>query len=180
MRNGFSNAVGMAKCAAVCVVLAAFAMPASAASIIGDLTFSGNWMTSDGGSLGSATGLVFPGGDFDVDGANGDYSGIAQGDIGSIADLALSGGTPSLLSIAGFTFSLDTVNIIVQNSEFLLLEGTGIVSGNGFDATVASFVLSANVNGDLQNFSAGITSVPVPAGIWLFASALAALGFRRK
>lgn len=182
MRNGFINAVGMAKCAAVCVVLAAFAMPASAALIVGDLTFSGNWLRADGSGLGTTTGLLFPGNDFDVDGANGDYSGIAVGDAGAINDFNfdLSGGSISLLSIAGFDFQLDTVAVVFQTDTILLLEGTGIVSGNGFDPTVASFVLSANVDGSLRNFSAGITSVPVPAGLWLFASALAALGFRRK
>ncbi len=158
------------------LVLAFGAMPASAALITGDLTFSGNFETS--GPLGSATGLSFPGNDFDVDGSNGDFATISQGDIGSISDFDLSG--PLLFDIAGFSFDIGNISIVAQTDSFLLLSGTGTVSAAGFDTTLVEFNFSANVNGPIKNFSAGATAIPVPGALLLFGYALAALGLRRR
>ena len=172
------------KSAAIALFAALFALPASAATIQGDLTFSGDWAVDDGQTLGSATSLVLPNNDFDTDGATGGFSGagIGQGDAGSIADFGfdLSGGSVSLLEIAGLTFALDTLEIVAQTDTFLLLAGTGIVSGANIMDTAASFSFSANTIGGLNVFSGGITAVPVPGAIWLLGSALMALGLRRR
>ena len=103
MRTGMSRTL---RAAAVSFVMAFAALPAHAAMLSGDLTFSGDWATT--GSLGTATGFTFPGNDFDVDGANGDFGGIPQGDIGFISDFSLvvEGGTSSLIEIAGFAFDV--------------------------------------------------------------------------
>ncbi|MFK8015780.1 MAG: hypothetical protein AB8G17_10105 [Gammaproteobacteria bacterium] len=174
----------LTKSAALALVVALFALPASAATITGSLTYSGNWTLDDGVALGSATSLAFPANDFDVDGATGDFdgAGISAGDFGSIADFdfALSGGPAALLEIAGLTFTLETVSVTAQTDAFLLLEGTGVITGANIMDTQATFFLSANVAGPLNVFSSGITAVPVPGAVWLFASALMALGIRRR
>ena len=43
--------------------------------------------------------------------------------------------TPALWSVAGFTFDLLSSVIIFQSSHGILLEGEGIITGNGFDPT---------------------------------------------
>lgn len=183
MRRATFTATNVVRAAVLGLVFVFGALPASAAMISGDLTFSGDW-TEMGGGVATATGLSFPGSDFDVDGSTGDFSSIVQGDIGTIADFdfSLSGGAVSLLSIAGFDFSLDTLSVVFQNSSVILLEGSGIVGGNGFDDTAATFSLSANVAGPLKVMSGGISAqpIPVPGALLLFGSALAALGWRRR
>ena len=88
---------------------------ANAIPIDGEITFSGDFQPTGGTSLSTATGLTFPGNDFDVDGADGDFAaaGIAQGDIGTINDFSFNPLAPSpvspLWSISGFSFVLDDV-----------------------------------------------------------------------
>jgi hypothetical protein len=43
--------------------------------------------------------------------------------------------TPALWSVAGFTFDLLSSVIIFQSSHGILIEGDGIITGNGFDPT---------------------------------------------
>ncbi|MFK7888209.1 MAG: hypothetical protein AB8G16_15215 [Gammaproteobacteria bacterium] len=172
------------KSAALALCVAMFALPASAATLNGALTFSGDWVIGDGSSLADTTLLLFPGSDFDADGAVGTFAdlGIVEGDTGMLDPLSLdlSGGSISLLDIAGVNFTLDTISIATQDATFLLVTGTGTLSAAGFDDTAATFFFSANTIGDLNVFSSGITAVPVPGAVWLFGSALMALGVRRK
>lgn len=171
--------VGKSAALALCVAL--FALPASAATLNGALTFSGDWVIGDGSALGDTTILLFPGSDSGVDGAVGSFDdlGITAGDTGALDPLDLINGG-DLLDIAGVNFALDTVQIELQDDVFLLVTGTGMLTGAGFDPTAATFFFSANTIGDLNVFSAGITAVPVPGAIWLLGSALMALGARRK
>jgi hypothetical protein len=43
--------------------------------------------------------------------------------------------TPGLWSVGGFTFDLDGSVVVLQNADFLLISGTGTITGNGFDPT---------------------------------------------
>ena len=74
------------------LALATLCLPAlaSAIPIDGEITFSGDFTPTGGSSLSTATGLHFPGGDFDVDDAIGDFAaaGIVQGDTGTINDFS--------------------------------------------------------------------------------------------
>ncbi len=179
MTNSFLRA---GKSAALAMCFALFALPASATTFNGALTFSGDWVIGNGSDLSDTTLLLFPASDFDVDDAVGTFAdlGIAQGDAGMLDPLDLASGMGSLLDIAGVNFTLDTIDISTQDSTFLLLTGTGVLSGAGFDDTAATFFFSANTIGDLNVFSAGITAIPVPGAVWLLGSALMALGMRRK
>ncbi len=169
--------------ALIASTLLVLASGSSAALITGDITFSGDWDSDD--SVQHTTSITFLNDDVDADGANGDFSAIAESDIGSISTLSFGVAGPDVgtfLSIGGFEFSLTDVTVVFQMSTVILIEGTGVASGNGYDATEVDFYFSANEIGTLRNFSGGFTAqpVPVPGALILFGSALAGLGMRRK
>lgn len=170
--------------AAVTATLMLASASASAALFQGTLSFSGDIIIDDGDTLGTTDALRFIGNDFDVDGAVGDFatSGIAQGDLGAISDFdfALADVPAPTLDIAGLMFTLSSVDVVAQAGSFLLLTGTGTITGDGFDATDALFSLSANTSGHLNVYSGSLTAVPVPGALWLLGSGLIALGARRK
>lgn len=88
----------------------------------------------------------------------GDFSGIplfTEAAMSAPWTFNPSTATPGLWSVGGFTFNLLSSTIRLQMPGFLLIEGTGIVSGNGFDPTPAFFEFSAvNVGGEFSSFSA--------------------------
>jgi hypothetical protein len=78
---------------------------------------------------------------------------------------------PALWSVAGFTFDLLTSTVITHTNSVLAIEGTGVVSGNGFDPTAMTWSFtSQNLGGSTFSFSA--TGAAVPDG----GSAVALLG----
>jgi len=167
----------------IALVMVFGASPASAALIIGDITMSGDFAPTGGTNLSDATGIDFLGDDFNVDGANGDFAAVI-GLTGSIQDFQFNPLAPSpvdpLWSVGGFTFVLDAISVDFQNESFLLLSGTGVLTGVGFDDTSGIWNLSGNSAGALFNFSAGSTLVPVPGSLLLFGSALGFAGWVRR
>ena len=64
----------------------------------------------------------------------------------------------------GFTFDLLSSTVVTHDNQFLTITGSGIVSGNGFDATAMEWSLSIqNRGGTILSFSA-IFGVAVPDG----------------
>ena len=94
--------------------------------------------------------------------------------------------TPMLWSVAGFTFDLLTSTIVFQSADGLLIKGTGILSGNGFEPTNATWSFSQQAGaGKTLSFSATTEGViPTPDGgmtVTLLGAGLVALvGFRAK
>jgi hypothetical protein len=95
--------------------------------------------------------------------------------------------TPGLWSVAGFTFNLMSSTIVTQNATFLSISGSGIVSGNGFDATNMDWAFTTqNAGGQTHlifSFSANGSSGGVPDGgatVMLLGAALGALGMARR
>ncbi|MFK8029194.1 MAG: PEP-CTERM sorting domain-containing protein [Gammaproteobacteria bacterium] len=160
----------------VAAALLAVSFNASAAFIDGEITMSGDFLPTGGTGLADATGIDFIGDDFGVDDATGDFAtaGISAGDIGTYNDFTfspLAAGT-EVWSIGGFSFALDAITVVFQNAGFIVLEGTGILSGAGFDDTAGNWNLTANAAGSIFNYSSGTTSVAEPATL-----ALVGLGF---
>ena len=79
-------------------------------------------------------------------------------------------------TIGGWSFELTSLNIIDQASDLLTLKGAGRLSGNGFDATDATLSFSTrSLNSYDMSIETVITTVPVPAAVWLFGSGLLGL-----
>jgi hypothetical protein len=107
----------------------------------------------------------------------GDFAGIASGVQAAMAQLwAFNPSTPtaSLWSVGGFTFDLLSSTIVTQNASTLVIEGTGIVSGNGFDPTAMDWMFTTQSSGGRTRttFSFSANGVAVPDG----GSAVALLG----
>jgi hypothetical protein len=69
--------------------------------------------------------------------------------------------TPNLWSVAGFTFDLLSTTIIFQSSNGILLTGSGIISGNGFDPTPGEWSFSQQKgSGTTLSFSATTEAIP--------------------
>lgn len=78
------------------------------------------------------------------------------------APWTFSAGKTALWSVGGFTFDLTTSSIVFQGAGFLLVEGTGTASGNGFDATDGMFRFSTqepDAKG-IFSFSASVGTLP--------------------
>jgi len=74
--------------------------------------------------------------------------------------------TPGLWSVGGFTFDLASSTVVLQNANFLLISGTGTITGNGFDPTEGTWSFtsqSPSANG-VFSFSASGDFNPVPDG----------------
>ena len=94
---------------------------------------------------------------------------------GSTASLSAFIPVSSFLNIEGWSLALTSLNITDQTSGKLLIEGSGILTGSGFDATDATWTFSTT---SLTGYSMSVSTVsvvPVPAAVWLFGSGLIGL-----
>lgn len=93
--------------------------------------------------------------------------------------------TPGLWSVGGFTFDLGASTVVLQNSDFLLITGTGTIYGNGFDATAGtwSFTAQSPAANGIFSFSSGSATQGVPDGgttVALLGVSLAGLGLLHR
>lgn len=160
------------------VVGSAFTAPQAQADMInGAITFAGGAIF-DTNSLATATRVnTFK--DVTVMSRDNDFtSTVNVGDSVTMAEPYIftpSTPTPGLWSVGGFTFDLASSTVVLQNSNFLLITGTGTISGNGFDATPGtwSFTSQTPMANGVFSFSAGSGSQGVPDG----GTTVALLGF---
>jgi hypothetical protein len=163
---------------------ALFSQQAQAAPINGDIQFAGE-VAFDTNSLATATRVVtwfdvFHNAGFStVTSATGDLGGIAPGTQATMGQPWIfnpSTPTPGLWSVGGFTFDLLSATIVTQTAKALVIEGSGIVSGNGFDPTAMDWSFTTQSSGGRTrttfSFSANGVAVGVPDG----GSAVALLG----
>jgi VPDSG-CTERM motif len=160
-----------------------FSQQAQAAPITGDIQFAGE-VAFDTNSLATATRVVtwfdvFHNAGFSsVTSASGDFASfVSSGDqatMGAPWIFNPSTATPGLWSVGGFTFDLTSSVVVTQNATTLVIEGTGIVSGNGFDNTAMdwSFTTQSSGGKTRTTFSFSANGVAVPDG----GSAVALLG----
>ncbi|HEX4667622.1 MAG TPA: hypothetical protein VH207_13580 [Chthoniobacterales bacterium] len=110
---------------------------AQGSMINGAITFAGG-AVYDTTSLATAT-RVNTFSDVLVMSRDGDFSGFVN--VGDSVTMAMpwifspSTPTPALWSVGGFTYDLASSMVVLQNSDFLIISGTGTISGNGFDPT---------------------------------------------
>jgi VPDSG-CTERM motif len=110
---------------------------AQAVMVDGAITFAGGAIF-DTDSLATATRVnTFL--DVTVQSRDGDFAAfVAVGDDTTMAVPYIftpSTPTPGLWSVGGFTFDLDGSVVELQNADFLVISGTGTITGNGFDPT---------------------------------------------
>ena len=179
------------------IILFSAAMEVAAIPITGDIGMGGNfaavdntWASTD---IDLATGIDFDPNLFIVNSTTGSFSAVTS-TTGIIQDFQFGAGTGSELginddfggvtavssiidfwSIDGFSFELTSVvKLSTSSTTFLDLDGTGIISGNGFDATMGTWSFTGDNVGGTFTWSAG-TTVPEPAMLALMGIGL--LGF---
>jgi len=82
----------------------------------------------------------------------------------------------TLWSVDIFTFIMNDVNILVQNTNTLSLAGTGIISASGFENTLADWNFTSQEGQTLFSWSASSSApVPEPATMLLMGTGLAGL-----
>jgi hypothetical protein len=147
------------------------------AQITGELDISGN-VTLNTNDLSTATAVdtwnaatttSFPTG-------SGSFSGISFGTPVTLSapwtfGLSTGGAQPALWSVGGFTFDL-TSDVVDQRSSTLLdVVGTGVLSGNGLNATPGKWQFTINnVSGNPQanfSFTSSSAAVPEPSSVAL-------------
>jgi len=172
---------------------AVFSQQAQATPINGDIQFAGE-VHFDTNSLATAHRVVtwfdvFHNAGFSsVTSGTGDFAGIFPGTQATMAQPWIfnpSTPTPGLWSVGGFSFDLLTSTIVTQNASTLVIEGTGIVSGNGFDPTSMdwSFTTQSAGGRTRTTFSFSANGASVPDGgttVMLLGAALGALGMARR
>lgn len=144
---------------AACLAIGLFSSQptASAVAITGEIDFGGTALLDS--SLDTATQVTTF---YNVFGAantasvlltSGSFTSIANGSNAVFASPYIfnpSTPTPNLWSVGGFTFDLTSSSIISQSATFLNITGSGVLSGNGYDATIGawSFTITNASGGD--------------------------------
>lgn len=163
------------------------ASQASAAQVNGAITLAGG-AKFDTNSLASAT-RVNAFSNVSVKSLDGDFAGFVNvDDPVSMATpwiFSPSTPTPGLWSVGGFTYDLDSATVVLQTADFLLITGTGTISGNGFDPTPGmwSFTSQSPSANGIFSFSAGDQFNGVPDGgttASLLGIGLVAVGLLRR
>ena len=120
-----------------------------------------------------------------VQGASGSFAALDGATATFAFPWVFGSGAPALWTVGGFTFDLIASSIVSQIGDgFLLVSGTGYISGNGFAPTSSTWFFSTNddpANG-VFSWSGGSESVPDGgATVALLGLALAGIeGIRRK
>ena len=157
---------------------------AQAVMVDGAITFAGGAIY-DTDSLATAT-MVNTFVDVTVQSEDGDFAGfVADGDAVAMAVPYIftpSTATPGLWSVGGFTFDLASSTVELQNADFLVISGTGTLSGNGFDPTAGTWsftsqspsadgVFSFSASGDFNGVPDGGSTVALLGigltGVWM-------------
>ena len=161
---------------------------ASAAPIVGEVSFSGSY-TVDNSDLMLATKFVtfsnvtvsaLPTGDYlGLDGAAVTHSAF------NFNPFPVGGSVPlwTIPSSPGTSFDLLALTVEFQSSSFLLVKGTGIAHKAGRDNTPGNWILSANTLGNTFSFSSTNASEPSPVpepGTALFGLAILGLTTIRR
>jgi hypothetical protein len=163
------------------VIFAASLGSASAAFVTGDMGITGAFTPND--TLDNATLITLT--SATGTSGTGDLDNVTFGTPGTIGNGAINLASFSpitdLLTIGGWQLDLSSMSITDQTASVLTLSGGGLLTGNGFDATGATWTFSSNSAGTSYSMTVTASAVPVPAAVWLFGSGLLGLiGIARK
>jgi len=153
----------------------------SAATINGSLGVGGVYAATGGSDLSDVSLLTLTnvGATFAVD----DIALFVVGDPAVVANGILN--LDSFVAGANFWtvegFMLDITSLEIDSAprteSALLLSGAGILSGNGYEATIANWTFSTQslTSYSMTATASGIAAIPVPAAAWLFGSGMIGL-----
>jgi hypothetical protein len=125
----------------------------------------------------------------EVEKGSGSFNTVADGTAVLLPDLWIFNPTPLLWKIAGpeaFTFNLTSSTIAFHSQYFLAIRGTGMLTGNGFEDTPATwwFTTQGVAADNKFTWSSSIVASPVPDGgttiVLLGGSLLGLHGLRRR
>jgi hypothetical protein len=176
----------------IAIAFLGMAMTLRAQQITGVITFGLGAVELDTASAGTATAVTAwhgAGGIGDplVLSSDGDFAAFCP--AGSFVIFAApwnfaSGPVVGFWSAGGFTFDLTESHIVFQGGfpAAVAVNGTGFITGNGFDPTpgVWSFSTQDPSAAGLFSFSAATSAVPEPATVALLGLALGGMGALRR
>lgn len=149
---------------------------AFSAMIGGALNLTGVYTATGGSDLSDATGIDLSNGTVSAVGSSGDFTLTINfpppAGVGTSASISPFVPVINFLTIGDWQLDLSSLNIVDQTESLLSLTGNGVLTGNGFDATSANWAFSAE---SVSSYSMTITTVPVPAAVWLFGTGLICL-----
>ena len=151
---------------------ALFSQQAQATPINGIINFAGAVKLN--GPFGTATAVTTWLNTHVEAGSTGDFASIPVNTAATFTapwQFSPSTPVPALWSVAGFTFDLLSSTVIMHTNSVLAIEGTGVVSGNGFTPTQMTWSFTTQNRGG-STFSFSATGATVPDG----GSAVALLG----
>lgn len=171
------------------LVLAAAASNASAAPIVGDVTFAGTWQATladgTGTSIAQAERVQFGAVTIVLE-AIGDFAGAA-GSTASYTNFTFSPFAGPVVALWSFTvngvtfsFDLENVAVVLQTASQLNLTGSGTARAAGFDDTAYFWNFSGDTTGSILSFSAASAAVPEPSALALLGLGLMAMGVARR
>jgi len=178
-------------CSLVVALIGVAALNAGATPITGNISFSGTSSTDNTDFTLATEFTSFSNVIVSTTGGNGSYTPDISGQSVTMTTFTFSPSlSPSPLvplwqfTHGGKTYSFNATSLTISSSisDSITMGGTGMAYITGFDATPATWVLSANNSGMTQSFSmsTGVSSVPVPAAILLFGPGLVGLAAMRR
>jgi hypothetical protein len=163
----------MIKLASVTAVAFALTQSIQATPVVGAIGFTGrvSYDTTSAGTATEVTSWVKS----TVNGTSGSFTSVANGTATTFSSSVWKfvTGTPitSFWSVGGYTFELLSSYIVYQGNGALVVDGTGIVSGNGYSDTTLSWSFTSQdpattSSPDTWTISASANSLPasVPDG----------------
>ena len=186
----------LAVCGAFAAVLIVIGNPGTAVAaqqLTGDVGFTGAFKAANDSfasvSLGVATSIDYNGNGIADTGigmvpvATGDFSYLLHSGA-TLYDFTFNpltaGGVNPLWSLGQFTFVLESVSIITQDANALILAGTGTVRSIDFADTGGAWNFTGHPDGSFFNFSsntAAVTAIPEPEIYAMLAAGLGLMGF---